>query len=92
MADTLLSENDIASIKEIFSLFDKDNDGIVDIKHLGMMVRGLNQYPTNRDVEMMMAEIDPSGAGYFDFPEFLSLMARRMVDVDPEEELLNAFR
>ena len=27
-----------------------------------------------------------------DFPEFLSLMARKQKDTDPEEELLEAFR
>ena len=87
-----LSDYQIAAIKEIFSLFDKDNDGIVDIQHLPMMVRGLNQYPTNAELETMRHECDPSSVGYFDFPEFLSLMARHTKDHDPEEELIGAFR
>ena len=92
MGDSLLTEEQIASIKEIFSLFDRDNDGVVEIKHLGMMVRGLNQYPTEEEVKHLAEEIDPQAAGYFDFPEFLSLMARNMKDVDTEEELYAAFK
>lgn len=40
----------------------------------------------------MTNEIDPEGKGLVDFPEFLSLMARRMKCNDGEEELIEAFR
>lgn len=40
----------------------------------------------------MENDVDPDGTGYVDFPEFLSWMARNKKDVDPEEELLDAFR
>ena len=33
-----------------------------------------------------------SGNGTIDFPEFLSLMARKMKDTDTEEELIEAFK
>ena len=93
MADrSTLSEHEIAAIKEMFSLFDKDNDGIVDVKHLAMMIRGLNQYPTEDELKTMRSEIDGNGLGYFDFPEFLSLMAKHSKDIDPEEELIGGFR
>jgi calmodulin len=32
------------------------------------------------------------GNGTIDFPEFLTLMARKMKDTDSEEEILEAFR
>jgi len=37
-----------------------------------------------------IADID--GNGTIDFPEFLSLMARKMKDTDTEEELIEAFK
>ena len=35
---------------------------------------------------------DADGNGTIDFPEFLSLMARKMKDTDTEEELIEAFK
>merc|ERR1712021_105216 len=92
MNNTVLAEEQISSIKEAFSLFDKDGDGIIDINFLGLLVRSLNQYPTELEVEEMKKEVDPESTSKIDFPEFLSLTARRMRDTDPEEELLEAFR
>ena len=34
----------------------------------------------------------PSGNGTIDFPEFLTMMARKMKDTDSEEEIREAFR
>lgn len=41
----------------------------------------------------MKTDVDPDNKGMVDFPEFLSLMARKARrDIDPEEELMDAFR
>ena len=40
----------------------------------------------------MINEVDVDGNGTIDFPEFLSLMARKMRDTDTEEELIDAFK
>ena len=37
-------------------------------------------------------QVDADGNGTIDFPEFLSLMARKMKDTDTEEELIEAFK
>ena len=37
-------------------------------------------------------QVDADGNGTIDFPEFLNLMARKMKDVDSEEELREAFK
>ena len=37
---------------------------------------GLN--PTNNEVQDIMNDIDDSGDGEFDFPEFIEIMANRM--------------
>jgi hypothetical protein len=36
--------------------------------------------------------VDADGNGTIDFPEFLTLMARKMKDTDSEEEILEAFK
>lgn len=41
----------------------------------------------------MMNEVDADGDGTIDFPEFISLMARKMYSAEEsEEELIEAFR
>merc|ERR1712046_289496 len=40
----------------------------------------------------MINEVDADGNGTIDFPEFCTLMGRKMKDTDSEEELKEAFR
>ncbi|KAL6853536.1 hypothetical protein ACP4OV_019565 [Aristida adscensionis] len=91
MADQL-SEEQIAEFKEAFTLFDKDGDGCITTKELGTVMRSLGQNPTEAELQDMINEVDNNGSGSVDFPEFLSLMARKLRDTDSEEELKEAFR
>ncbi|XP_031646296.1 calmodulin-alpha-like [Oncorhynchus kisutch] len=72
MADQL-TEEQIAEFKEAFSLFDKDGDGTITTKELG-------QNPTEAELQDMINEVDADGNGTIDFPEFLTMMARKMKD------------
>ena len=40
----------------------------------------------------LLSQVDADGNGTIDFPEFLSLMSRKMKDTDTEEELIEAFK
>ncbi|OEH79951.1 hypothetical protein cyc_01598 [Cyclospora cayetanensis] len=91
MADQL-TEEQIAEFKEAFSLFDKDGDGTITTKELGTVMRSLGQNPTEAELQDMINEVDADGNGTIDFPEFLTLMARKMKDTDSEEELIEAFK
>jgi len=55
-------------------------------------MRSLGQNPTEAELQDMINEVDADGNGTIDFPEFLSLMARKMKDTDTEEELIEAFK
>ena len=47
---------------------------------------------TEAELQDMVNEIDADGDGTIDFPEFLTMMARKMKDTDSEEEIKEAFR
>jgi calmodulin len=87
-----LTEEQIAEFKEAFSLFDKDGDGTITTKELGTVMRSLGQNPTESELQDMINEVDADGNGTIDFPEFLTMMARKMKDTDSEEEIREAFR
>ena len=55
-------------------------------------MRSLGQNPTEAELQDMINEVDADGNGTIDFPEFLTLMARKMKDTDSEEEILEAFK
>ena len=55
-------------------------------------MRSSGQKPTEAELQDMINEVDADGNGTIDFPEFLSLMARKMKDTDTEEELIEAFK
>ncbi|XP_060087734.1 calmodulin-A-like [Heteronotia binoei] len=86
-----LTEEQIAEFKEAFSLFDKDGDGTVTTKELGTVMRSLGQNSTEAELQDMINEVDADGNGTIDFPEFLTMMARKMKDTDSEEEICEAF-
>ncbi|KAG8430725.1 hypothetical protein GDO86_020070 [Hymenochirus boettgeri] len=54
-------------------------------------MRSLGKNPTEAELQDMINEVDADGNGTIDFPEFLTMMARRkMKDTDSEEEIREA--
>merc|ERR1712136_559246 len=66
--------------------------GTMATKDLGTVMRSLGQNPTETELQDMINEVDADGNGTIDFPEFLSLQARKMKDTDTEEELVEMIR
>ena len=87
-----LSEEQIAEFKEAFKLFDKDGDGTITIEELGTVMKSLGQNPTEQELRDMIKDVDDDGSGEIEFEEFLKLMASKMKETDPEEEIHDAFK
>lgn len=88
-----LTEEQISEFRKAFALFDRDGDGTVSAKELGEVMKVLGYTLTEPELlELMRKETENDKSESIDFPEFLSLMAKMLKDVDDEEELLAAFR
>lgn len=89
---TELTEEQKQEIKEAFDLFDTDGSGSIDARELKVAMRALGFEPRKEEVRRMIAEVDKDGSGTIEFPEFLDMMAVKLAERDPREEILKAFR
>mmetsp|Transcript_33293 Transcript_33293/g.88388 ORF Transcript_33293/g.88388 Transcript_33293/m.88388 type:complete len:149 (+) Transcript_33293:72-518(+) len=90
MADQLIQEQ-LQEFEDTFNLFDQDGDGKLSIKELGSMLNALGQNPSEQSVRKMIQGFDHDD-GKVDFPDWLSLMARKIKHSDTEDELIEAFK
>jgi calmodulin len=69
-----------------------DDDGIITAQELGTLMCSLGQAHSEAELQDMINEVDADGNGTIDFPEFLTMMARKMSDTDSEDETKEAFK
>lgn len=51
----------ISEFKQAFRLFDKDDDGCITAVELKSVMTSIGQYPTQEELEEMIAEVDTDG-------------------------------
>jgi calmodulin len=62
------------------------------VNKIVLVMRSLGQNPTEAELQDMINEVDADGNGTIDFPEFLTMMARKMKDTESEDEIREAFK
>uniref|UniRef100_A0A7E4ZRT7 Calmodulin n=1 Tax=Panagrellus redivivus TaxID=6233 RepID=A0A7E4ZRT7_PANRE len=68
----------------IFEMFDKDGNGTMNIKELGVAMRTLGLNPTEEELLNMVNEYDVDGNGKIDFAEFCKMMKEMNKETDQE--------
>jgi len=87
-----LNDDQIREFKDAFDIFDEDVSGTVSTSELASVMRTLGQDIDEKEVGIMISEVDSDGSGEIDFAEFCTLMARQMEKADPEFEYKKAFK
>ncbi|KAK5078157.1 Mitochondrial group I intron splicing factor ccm1 [Lithohypha guttulata] len=87
-----LSEEQIQSFRDVFSLFDKDGSGSISTNELGDVMKSLGQNPTAEELQDMVNEVDIDHSGSIEFTEFMTMMATTIQPKDFAEETKAAFR
>ncbi|KAF4360428.1 hypothetical protein F8388_001899 [Cannabis sativa] len=85
-----LSDDQVSSMKEAFTLFDTDGDGRIAPSELGILMRSLGGNPTQAQLKSIIAEEKLTAP--FDFPRFLDLMAKHMKPEPFDRQLRDAFK
>ena len=79
-------------IKDSFDLFDTDGSGVIEADEFKVAMRALGFETDRKEIEEMMAKADANNNGVIEYNEFYKLMAVKMGNRDPREELLKAFK
>merc|ERR1712020_289307 len=87
-----LTADELATFKEAFTVFDKNQHGTITTKELSTVMRSLGQNPTDAEVQDMINEVDVDGSGAIEFPEFCVMMVKKMQETDTENEIREAYR
>lgn len=96
LTDLLVHSNVIFTFlteyKDAFSLFDRNNDGIITTRELSAIMRSLGFNPTEEELQTMINNVDYDGNGVIDFPEFVKLMEDQKKPDEREADMMLAFR
>ncbi|KAJ8492965.1 hypothetical protein OPV22_014686 [Ensete ventricosum] len=85
-----LTEEQVASMREAFTLFDTDGDGRIAASELGILMRSLGGNPTQAQLKEIAASEGLTAP--FDFPRFLDLMRKYLRPEPFDRQLRDAFR
>ena len=85
-----LSNDQVSSMKEAFTLFDTDGDGKIAPSELGILMRSLGGNPTQAQLKDIIAK--ESLTTPFDFERFLDLMGKYLKPEPFDRQLRDAFK
>lgn len=83
-----LSETQHQEIKQAFEAFDTDASGKIDAEELTQAMKTLGLERTPDEIKKMIADVDTSGTGEIEFPDFVEMMGNLLGDgaEDAEDE------
>ncbi|KAM9820315.1 centrin-3 [Neosynchiropus ocellatus] len=87
-----LTEEQKLEIREAFDLFDSDKDQEIDYHELKVAMRALGFEVKKVDVLNILKDYDCQGTGKISFQDFSEVVSERIVERDPREEILKAFK
>ena len=72
-----LSEDELAEIREIFSHYDRDSSGSIDIAEFGELLRALDAESSDEETQAGLDALDDNSNGKIDFNEFVAWWSDR---------------
>ncbi|OBA24449.1 EF-hand [Metschnikowia bicuspidata var. bicuspidata NRRL YB-4993] len=79
-------------IREAFSLFDMNNDGLLDYHELKVALRALGFELSKREVLDIIHEYDSDDRNLISYENFFHAVGERIINRDPMEEIRRAFK
>lgn len=89
MDNIFFSQEDRENFKNAFDAFDENRNDFIETADLGKLLRAVGFNPTPEEIEDMIEDV---GSQRLDFSSFLYIASRHAREVEPEQELIDAFR
>jgi len=93
--ETGLEKEQIVVLRRAFDSFDRDKKGYISPETVSDILRMMGIKVSSTSFKQIIEEIDEDGSGQIEFPEFLQLSAKFLIEEDEEamlKELKEAFR
>ena len=87
-----LSASQQDEIKECFAMFDRDNDGYIVLKEVGILMMSLGLSPTREELNSIMKKIAPTKKGHVSLTEFMEVVKGGSRKVSSGDEILEGFK
>ncbi|TRY79379.1 hypothetical protein TCAL_09821 [Tigriopus californicus] len=90
-----LEEEQVRTLKRTFDQFDSDKSGAISVEMVNTILKMMGMHVSSRALEDIIHEIDEDESGCLEFPEFIQLAAKFLIEEDEEQmkwELKEAFR
>jgi len=93
LAEWKLSDEQVAEYKEVFMLFDRDEDGVLSFQELQVVMKSLGQRPTEEELLEAVREVSEDYLyDTTEFNEFLQLMSKQQDQAFSTEAVVESFR
>lgn len=86
-----LNKEDRERFREHFNLFDKDGNGKITVKELGIALWSIGYTPNERELNAIIDDFDANGSGTIEFEEFVDVALKKLSVPLTEHELKDAF-
>ena len=71
---TMFSDDDLATFREAFDVFDSDHNGFISQSEVTSTFEKLGLDPSQARIDIIFSKHDSDGDGFLDFDEFLKIM------------------
>merc|ERR550525_916010 len=78
-------------LKEAFSMFDNDADGLITVVELGKVMEKLGQKLSQKELQKMISKVDQNGMGSINFEDFKNMMQVQLEQKSTDDEIRQAF-
>lgn len=83
----------VAELKEVFMLFDRDEDGVLSFQELQLVMKSMGQRPSEEDLLENVREVSEDYIyDTIEFNEFLQMMSKKQESQHTRTDLKSAFR
>lgn len=88
-----LSHEQVAELKEVFMLFDRDEDGVLSFQELQVVMKSMGQRPSDEELLEKVREVSEDYIyDTLEFNEFLQMMSKQQDTVYTRSDLKSSFK